>query len=139
MNESTTESQSVPCHYTNKVAEGNIKALASCSLVLLQALADLFFKSPLEKRKYLKEAIGCLASISEMVEVKRIFISSLAGELENQGENKKADEQEAQWCVIMEFASALGLGGSEDLVYMMSHLVGLKLSDGIMGLRRRFA
>ncbi|KAI3932247.1 hypothetical protein MKW98_024967 [Papaver atlanticum] len=172
INESTTESQSVPRHYTKKVAEGNIKALASCSVVLLRALADVFFKSPLEKRKYLKEAIGCLASITEIVEVKKIFISSLAGELENKGGNMKVDEQEAQRCVIMEFASALGLGASEDLVYMifdcitpallddgtfrkffeertwfyssgfvemMSHLLGLKFSDGIMGLRSRFA
>ncbi|KAI3971516.1 hypothetical protein MKW92_003088 [Papaver armeniacum] len=149
INESTTDSQSVPCHYTKKVAEGNIKALASCSLVLLQALTDVFFKSPLEKRKYLKEAIGCLASITEIVEVKRIFISSLV------------DEKEAQRCVIMELASALGLGASEDLLYMIFNCITPALlddgtfrkffeeptwfyssgfvSDGIMGLRRRFA
>ncbi|KAI3949909.1 hypothetical protein MKW92_022639 [Papaver armeniacum] len=158
INESTTESQMVPSHYTMKVAKRNIKALASCSVVLLQALTDVFSNSPLEKRKYLKETIGCLASITDIIEVKK--------------GNRKVDEQEAQRCVIMEFASALGLGASEDLVYiifecitpallddeayckffeehtcfyssrfveMVSHLLGLKLSDGIMGLRRRFA
>ncbi|KAI3869151.1 hypothetical protein MKW92_032118 [Papaver armeniacum] len=172
INESTTESQMVPSHYTMKVAKRNIKALASCSVVLLQALTDVFSNSPLEKRKYLKETIGCLASITDIIEVKKFFISLLAGELENQGGNRNVDEQGAQRCVIMEFASALGLGASEDLVYiifdcitpallddgtyckffeehtcfyssrfveMMSHLLGLKLSDGIMGLRRRFA
>ncbi|KAI3906955.1 hypothetical protein MKW92_008382 [Papaver armeniacum] len=172
INESATESQMVPSHYTMKVAKRNIKALASCSVVLLQALTDVFSYSPLEKRKYLKETIGCLASITDITEVKKFFISLLAGELENQGGNRKVDEQGAQRCVIMEFASALGLGASEDLVYiifdcitpallddgtyckffeertcfyssrfveMMSYLLGLKLSDGIMGLRRRFA
>ncbi|KAI3876353.1 hypothetical protein MKW92_004440 [Papaver armeniacum] len=172
INESTTESQMVPSHYTMEVAKRNIKALASCSVVLLQALTDVFSNSPLEKRKYLKETIGCLASITDIIEVKKFFISLLAGELENQGGNRKVDEQGAQRCVIMEFASALGLGASEDLVYiifdcitpallddgtcciffeehtcfyssrfveMMSYLLGLKLSDGIMGLRRRFA
>ncbi|KAI3945138.1 hypothetical protein MKW92_045453 [Papaver armeniacum] len=172
INESATESQMVPSHYTMKVAKRNIKALASCSVVLLQALTDVFSYSPLEKRKYLKETTGCLASITDITEVKKFFISLLAGELENQGGNRKVDEQGAQRCVIMEFASALGLGASEDLVYiifdcitpallddgtyckffeertcfyssrfveMMSHLLGLKLSDGIMGLRRRFA
>ncbi|XP_026405282.1 RRP12-like protein isoform X1 [Papaver somniferum] len=172
INESTTGSQTVPSHYTVKVAKRNIKALASCSVVLLQALTDVFPNSPLEKRKYLKETIGCLASITDIIEVKKFSISLLAGELENQGGNRKVDEQGAQRCVIMEFASALGLGASEDLVYiildcitpallddetyskffeehtcfyssrfveMMSHLLGLKLSDVIMGLRRRFA
>ncbi|KAI3917093.1 hypothetical protein MKX01_003542 [Papaver californicum] len=185
-NESTAESRSVPSHYTKKVATRNIKALASCSVDLLQALTDVFFDSPLEKRKYLKEAIGCLASITEIVEVKKIFILLLekfqakSGELENEGGNMKVDEQEAQRCVIMEFASALVLGASEDLVdiifdyitpalqddgivqysayctlskifeehswfyssrfdEMMSHLLGLKLPDDIMGLRSRFA
>ncbi|KAI3956830.1 hypothetical protein MKW92_020756 [Papaver armeniacum] len=175
INESATESQMVPSHYTMKVAKRNIKALASCSVVLLQALTDVFSNSPLEKRKYLKETIGCLSSITDIIEVKKVFISLLAGELDYQGGNRKVDEQGAQRCVIMEFASALGLGASEDLVYtppiifdcitpallddgtyciffeehtcfyssrfveMMSYLLGLKLSDGIMGLRRRFA
>ncbi|KAI3833787.1 hypothetical protein MKX03_016819 [Papaver bracteatum] len=172
INESTTESQMVPSHYTMEVAKRNIKALAPCSVVLLQALTDVFSNSPLEKRKYLKETIGCLTSITDIIDVKKFFISLLAGELENQGGNRKVDEQGAQRCVIMEFASALGLGASEDLVYtifdsitpellddgtyckffeehtcfyssgfveMMSHLLGLKLSDGITGLRRRYA
>ncbi|XP_026391394.1 RRP12-like protein [Papaver somniferum] len=191
INESIAESRNVPAHYTKKVAKKNIKALASRSVDLLQALTDVFLDSPLEKRKYLKEAIGCLASITEIIEVKKIFISLLekiqsksgteiSGELENQGGNMKVDEQEAQRCVIMEFASALLIGASEDLVdiifdyitpalqdegivlysayctlskifeehswfyssrfdEMLSHLLGLKLPDDIMGLRSRFA
>ncbi|MCL7045012.1 hypothetical protein MKW94_023059 [Papaver nudicaule] len=191
IDESTQESRSVPSHYTKKVATKNIKALASYSVDLLQALTDVFFDSPLEKRKYLKEAIGCLASITGIVEVKKIFISLLekfqskfgmseSGEMENEGVNINVNEQEAQRCVIMEFASALVLGASEDLVEiifdyitpslqddgivqysayctlskifeehswfytsrfdeMMSHLLGLKSPDDIMGLRSRFA
>ncbi|KAI3914759.1 hypothetical protein MKW98_001995, partial [Papaver atlanticum] len=96
INESTAESQMVPSHYTMKVAKRNIKALASCSVVLLQALTDVFSNSPLERRKYLKETIGCLASITDIIEVKKFFISLLAGELENQGGNRKVDEQGAQ-------------------------------------------
>ncbi|KAI3987288.1 hypothetical protein MKX01_003038 [Papaver californicum] len=134
-NESTAESRSVPSHYTKKVATRNIKALASCSVDLLQALTDVFFDSPLEKRKYLKEAIGCLASITGMVEVKKIFISLLekfqakSGELEIEGGNMKVNEQEAQRCVIMEFASALVLGASEDLVDIIFDYITPALQD----------
>ncbi|KAI3848602.1 hypothetical protein MKX03_010312 [Papaver bracteatum] len=140
INESIAESRNVPSHYTKKVATRNIKALASRSVGLLQALTDVFFDSPLEKRKYLKEAIGCLASITEIVEVKKIFISLLekiqsksgteiSEESENQGGNMKVDEQEAQRCMIMEFASALVIGASEDLVDIIFDYITPALQD----------
>lgn len=40
--------------YSKKTAIKNIRALGSCSLELLQALTELFFDSPPEKRSYLK-------------------------------------------------------------------------------------
>ncbi|OVA07380.1 putative domain NUC173 [Macleaya cordata] len=132
VDESNAGSQSVPSRYTKKFAIRNIKALASCSVTLLQALTDVFFDSSPEKRTYLKEAIGCLASITEISEVKKIFILLLEkfqskdemGESEkletcssvDKGVKTKVDEQEAQRCMIMEFASSLVGGANEDLI-----------------------
>ncbi|RVX09571.1 RRP12-like protein [Vitis vinifera] len=71
--------------------------------ISLQALTDLFFGSPPEKRSYLKDAIGCLASISDSSITKRILISSLerlelingVGEFENVG-NSSTTEKDTQ-------------------------------------------
>ncbi|RVW16609.1 Ribosomal RNA-processing protein 12 [Vitis vinifera] len=100
--DSMIQSSSV-ASYSEKTATKNIGALASCSMELLQALTDLFFGSPPEKRSYLKDAIGCLASISDSSITKRILISSLerlelingVGEFENVG-NSSTTEKDTQ-------------------------------------------
>ncbi|KAJ9695853.1 hypothetical protein PVL29_011032 [Vitis rotundifolia] len=120
--DSTIQSSSV-ASYSKKTATKNIGALASCSMELLQALTDLFFGSPPKKRSYLKDAIGCLASISDSSITKRILISSLerlelingVGEFENVG-NSSTTEKDRQRCVTMELASSLVEGANEDLI-----------------------
>ena len=120
--DSMIQSSSV-ASYSKKTATKNIGALASCSMELLQALTDLFFGSPPEKRSYLKDAIGCLASISDSSITKRILISSLerlelingVGEFENVG-NSSTTEKDTQRRVTMELASSLVEGANEDLI-----------------------
>lgn len=120
--DSMIQSSSV-ASYSEKTATKNIGALASCSMELLQALTDLFFGSPPEKRSYLKDAIGCLASISDSSITKRILISSLerlelingVGEFENVG-NSSTTEKDTQRRVTMELASSLVEGANEDLI-----------------------
>jgi hypothetical protein len=41
-------------HYSRKTANRNVKILASRSMDILRALADIYFESPLEKRKIMK-------------------------------------------------------------------------------------
>lgn len=55
--DSMIQSSSV-ASYSKKTATKNIGALASCSMELLQALTDLFFGSPPEKRSYLKVLVS---------------------------------------------------------------------------------
>ena len=50
--------QSSGVAYSKKTATKNIRALASCSMELLEALTDLFFSSPPEKRLYLKVLVS---------------------------------------------------------------------------------
>ncbi|KAB2631281.1 RRP12-like protein [Pyrus ussuriensis x Pyrus communis] len=121
--------------YSKKTATRNIKALTSCSSELLIALTDLFLYSPPEKRLYLKDAIGCLASVTDSSNAKKIFISLLEkfqfkdsrhelGKLESQtdasaGEeeqNLSTREKDALRCVMMELASSFVKGANEDLI-----------------------
>ncbi|KAF9592771.1 hypothetical protein IFM89_017341 [Coptis chinensis] len=130
------EFRTVPSHYSKEIATRNIQALASCSVDLLQALTDVFFNSPPKNRKYLKEAIGCLASITESSKVKNLFILSLQKfrviDIESESEkvegdgctlvdkdlggNAEKEEQEGKRLMIMEFAHSLIAGAKEDLI-----------------------
>lgn len=40
--------------YSIKIAEKNLRALAACSQMLIQALTNVLFEVPREKRTYLK-------------------------------------------------------------------------------------
>nr|POF18969.1 rrp12-like protein [Quercus suber] len=121
--------------YSKKIATKNIKALASCSAELLQALTNLFVDSLPEKRSYLKDAIGCLASITDSSITKMILMSLFErfqfvdgeGEFEKLGSDNQAmidkeqgnlssTEKEIQRCVIMELASSFVEGAKEDLI-----------------------
>ncbi|KAK9290022.1 hypothetical protein L1049_008185 [Liquidambar formosana] len=131
--ESILEFTNVPS-YSKKTATRNIRTLASCSTELLLALTDLFFDSPPEKRSYLKDAIGCLASISDSLITKNIFMSSLerfqlingVGEFEKLGSHAHASsdkepansstKENAQRGVMIELASSLVEGAKEDLI-----------------------
>ncbi|XVE61118.1 hypothetical protein DITRI_Ditri06bG0014200 [Diplodiscus trichospermus] len=124
-----------PTSYSKKTAAKNIKALSSCAPELLQALTDVFVHSLPAKRLYLKDAIGCLASITDSSITKKIFVSLVEklqfidgeGEFEKQAGN--ADEfmekeqsslntmgKDESRCVIMELASSLIEGADEDLI-----------------------
>lgn len=122
--------------YSKKTATKNLKALASYSTELLQALTDLFFVSSSEKRSYLKDAIGCLASISDSSVIKKIFLSSLVkfqfindmGEFEKPGNDKEqgstsSKEKDAQRCLIIELASSFIEGAQEDLIDLIYNLI----------------
>ncbi|KAM1306574.1 hypothetical protein ACFX2H_008940 [Malus domestica] len=134
VNKSLLEFGNLPT-YSKKTATRNIKALTSCSSELLIALTDLFLYSPPEKRLYLKDAIGCLASVTDSSNAKKIFISLLEkfqfkdsrhelGKLESQtdasaGEeehNLSTREKDALRCVMMELASSFVKGANEDLI-----------------------
>ncbi|XP_043691998.1 RRP12-like protein isoform X2 [Telopea speciosissima] len=134
--DSLMESTKVRFQFSKKIAKKNIRAMSVYSVELLQALTDVFFVSTLESRKYLKDAIRCMASISETSEVKKIFLSTLEksklvsgmGEFDKleshcssvdveQGVDSKKSEQEvSQRCLIMEFASSLVEGANQDLI-----------------------
>ncbi|KAK6945286.1 putative domain NUC173 [Dillenia turbinata] len=126
--------RSLPC-YSKKVAARNIKALALHSEELLQALTNKFFSSSPKKRSYIKDAIGCLACISDSSITKKIFISSierfhLQGVLaaEKSGNEVSAshgdeeenvsniEEKDVHRCLVMELGSSFVGGANEDLV-----------------------
>lgn len=121
--------------YSKKIASKNIKAVAACSAELLQALIDLFVDSDPGKRLYLKDAIGCLASVTDSSIAKNIFItllgkfhfidgrnefSKVESHTDASGDeetyNQCTREKDAQRCVIMELASSLVEGADEDLI-----------------------
>ncbi|KHG08770.1 RRP12-like protein [Gossypium arboreum] len=124
----------IPDTYSKKTATKNIKALSSCAPEILQALTDVFIHSIPAKRLYLKDAIGCLASITDSSITKRIFVllveklQSIDGEGEFVKQADNADEvvekekntntmgKDASRCIIMELASSLISGAEEDLI-----------------------
>ncbi|PPD81417.1 hypothetical protein GOBAR_DD21651 [Gossypium barbadense] len=124
----------IPATYSKKTATKNIRALSSCASEILQALTDVFVHSIPAKRLYLKDAIGCLASITDSSITKRIFVSlveklqSIDGEGEFVKQAGNADEvvekeknintmgKDASRCIIMELASSLISGAEEDLI-----------------------
>ncbi|KAG6694233.1 hypothetical protein I3842_09G038600 [Carya illinoinensis] len=118
--------------YSEKTATRNIRALKSCSTELLEALTDLFVDSHPEKRSYLKDAIGCLASITDSSSIKKILMSLFErfqfidgeGEFEKYNQvlidkeqgNLSSTEKDVQRCVMMELASSFVGGAKEDLI-----------------------
>ncbi|PON31520.1 Coatomer beta subunit [Parasponia andersonii] len=148
--ESVSEFSSRPT-YSKKIATKNLKALASYSNKLLRALTDLFIDSPPTKRSFFKDAIGCLASITDPSVTKKIFMSLLEqfefiddmgefGKPENahslvdkeQG-NLSIMEKDAQRCVILELASCLVEGANEDLIDLIYNFIkcGFQVTDEI--------
>ncbi|TQD92840.1 hypothetical protein C1H46_021549 [Malus baccata] len=137
VNKSLLEFCNIPT-YSKKTATRNIKALTSCSSELLIALTDIFLDSPPEKRSYLKDPIGCLASVTASSDAKKIFMlllrkfqftdgshelekvesqtDALAGEEQH---NLSTREKDALRCVMMELASSFVKGAKEDLVYLI--------------------
>lgn len=134
--------------YSKKIASRNIRALASCAGELVQALVDVFFDSPPEKRAYLKDAIGCLASITDSSVTKSIFISSLErfqlindlGEFGKQGSHISASADQEQGnitpsekgtkrCLTVELASSLVEGASEDMIASIFDLIKHTLQE----------
>ncbi|GAV57862.1 NUC173 domain-containing protein [Cephalotus follicularis] len=124
--------------YSKKVATRNMKALVSCTAELLQALIDLFINSPPEKRSFLKDALGCLASIADSSITKNIFMSLLKrfqfvngrGEfamldspthevIDKEKGNLSHTQNNAQRCVIMELAACLVEGAKEELIQLI--------------------
>ncbi|XP_057982084.1 uncharacterized protein LOC131167333 isoform X2 [Malania oleifera] len=133
------ELKNVPL-YSKKTATRNVRALASVSKELLQVLTDVLFDSPPEKHSFIKDAVRCLASITDTTITKKIFISSLerfqlinaVGEFENvcihahatnSEEGNSSVEKNAQRHLIMELASSLIEGASEDLIDLIYSFV----------------
>ncbi|KAE8098771.1 hypothetical protein FH972_016809 [Carpinus fangiana] len=128
------DSGNVPT-YSKKTATKNIKALTSCSTELLMALTDLFVDSRPEKRSYLKDAIGCLASITDSSITKKILLSLFErfqfvdgeGDFEKMWSHNQAlidkeqgslnsTEKDVQRRVILALASSFVEGAKEDLI-----------------------
>ncbi|KAA8517112.1 hypothetical protein F0562_017405 [Nyssa sinensis] len=134
--------------YSKKCASRNIGAMASCSEELLQTLTDVFFSSPPEKRTYLKDAIGCLASITDSSVTRKIFISSLErfqlmndlgayGKLgsdtnasvdKEQGNSTSAEKDANRW-QILELASSLVEGANEDFISLIFSFIRHTLQE----------
>ncbi|CAI0374942.1 unnamed protein product [Linum tenue] len=133
--------------YSIKVANRNIKALASHSRDLLQTLIDVFIDSPPQKRLHLKEAIGCLASIAKSSVTKKIFLLLLkklklvntAGEFEepasdtdelvNEEDNTQTDTEKTERSVIMDLASCFVEGASEELIQLTYKFITYLLQE----------
>ncbi|GAB4843865.1 hypothetical protein Ancab_013827 [Ancistrocladus abbreviatus] len=123
--------------YSRKIAAKNIKAMSSCSAELLQSLANIFLSSTPEKRLALKDAIQCLASISDSSVTKKILISSLerfelvhilceSGKSNASLEasyGSSSTRNDLPWCLILGLASSLVVGANEDLVGVIFSLV----------------
>ncbi|KAI3415184.1 NUC173 domain-containing protein [Psidium guajava] len=135
------ESQTLPI-YTKKTARRNIKALSSCSTELLQLLFHLFVDSIPATRSYLKDAIGCLASITDSSSTREIFVSFLRrfGILNNRDEfeggrdemdastdreqgNEHAIDENAKRCLLLELASFLIEGAQKELIDLVFSFV----------------
>ncbi|XP_050227789.1 ribosomal RNA-processing protein 12 isoform X2 [Mercurialis annua] len=128
--------------YSKKTAAKNIKVLSSHAPELLQALVDLYVDSPPEKRAYIKDAVGCLASITDSSVTKNILMPLLkrfqlvndTGEfeqpmnkedelIETKQENFNANEKDEKRCLIMELMSSLIEGAKEDLISLIYNYV----------------
>ncbi|CAK9182413.1 unnamed protein product [Ilex paraguariensis] len=134
--------------YSKKTASRNVRALVSCSEELLLALTDVLFDSPPEKRSFLKNAIGSLASITDSSVVRKIFISclerfQLVDDLGECGKlvshtNASVDEEQSssismgkdmKRCMILELASSIVEGASEDLSNLIFNFIRHALQE----------
>ncbi|KAL3585314.1 hypothetical protein D5086_012181 [Populus alba] len=128
--------------YSKKIATKNIKALASCSSKLLHALADLFVDSQSGKPSFIKDAIACLASISNSSVTQKVFMSLLkrfrfvTGEgefqqpksdgdelIEEEARSLNVQEKDVHRCVMMELASSLVVGAKTDFIDLIYKFV----------------
>lgn len=135
------ELQTLPI-YSKKTASRNIKALSSCSTELLQLLLDLFVDSIPVTRSYLKDPIGCLASITDSSATREIFVSFLKrfGILNKRDEfergrdemdastdkepgNEHAIDVNAKRCLLLEISSFLIEGAQKDLIDLVFSFV----------------
>ncbi|KAK4412945.1 RRP12-like protein [Sesamum alatum] len=116
--------------YSKKTASKNLKALASSSKELLQALTNVLFESPPETRKHLKGAIRCLVSVCDASVTKQIFVDSLEkfqllddiGEHGNDdgSANEKDDSgTDAKRSLILDLASCVVEGSDKDMVNLL--------------------
>lgn len=139
--DSVLECQNVAT-YSKKTATKNIKALTSCSSKLLHALADLFVDSQSGKPSYIKDAIACLASISNSSVTQKVFMSLLkrfrfvTGEgefqqpksdgdelIEEEARSLNVQEKDVHRCVMMELASSLVVGAKTDFIDLIYNFV----------------
>ncbi|GAB2267034.1 hypothetical protein Dimus_002018 [Dionaea muscipula] len=152
LDESVLVKRIVPPH-SKKVAKRNLKAISSCSKELLTVLAKKFLSSTPEKRAYLKEAIQCLASVSDSSVTKKIMASSLkrlklADALSESGisnlsnaspkvaaetTNSTDNDNVLSWCLMLELASLVVEGADEDLVSLIFELAKHVLQVGDSG------
>ncbi|KAM7500162.1 hypothetical protein LguiA_024576 [Lonicera macranthoides] len=147
LGDSTIKLESKPT-YSKKVANRNVRALASCSEELLRVLRDVLFESHYEKHSYLKDAIGCLASITDSSVISNFFISSLerfrlindlgeSGNMEivtdssvdKDESNSDSSGKETKRFLILELASSIVDGASEDLVDQIFNFIRHTLQE----------
>ncbi|KAG9457347.1 hypothetical protein H6P81_001855 [Aristolochia fimbriata] len=165
LRDSNAASKKAFSHYTKETASKNINALSSNSPCVLEPLIDVFFNSPPQKQALLKDAISCLASITDSSVVKDLFVASwgrsrLMSEMveldksehsshEAVGKvpkNKTREEQELRRNLVVELASSLVAGADEDLICTLYDHIKRSLedtdvtnkTDAFFGLRRIF-
>ncbi|ONK55058.1 uncharacterized protein A4U43_UnF8030 [Asparagus officinalis] len=137
--------------YSEKTASRNIKALACSSMELFWVLTDIFWDSPPDKH-FLKEAIGCLASVLGREKIKDFFVSSLEkceagddlletrkledilevdinGGIENASKKKGFKNRSHCRCLIMELASSFVETADEDLINIIFSFIKSNLLD----------
>lgn len=136
--------------YAKKTANKNIKALGSCSEELLQALVDVMFKLAPDNKNYLKDAIRCLASITDPSITKIIFTYSLKrlqlindfGDLgllesDNKGTEDNNDmkvtseEKDSKRCLILDLALCFIDGANEDLINLLFKVTRHSLEEAV--------
>ncbi|KAB2608258.1 RRP12-like protein [Pyrus ussuriensis x Pyrus communis] len=89
------------------------------------ALSDVFLDSPPEKRSYLKDAIGCLASVTDSSNAKKIFMSLLRkfqfkdGSHELEKVKSQADALAGEERHDLSTREKMLCGAKEDLVYLI--------------------
>ncbi|KAF2307960.1 hypothetical protein GH714_033822 [Hevea brasiliensis] len=132
------EFRSIPT-YSKKTATKNIKALASCSTKLLQALVNLFVNSLPEKRLYIKDAIGCLASITDSSITKKIFMSLLERFQLANGKETDVTGQCGAYHTLSRILEEHAWFCCSQFVELIELLLGLKPPTDIASLRNRFA
>ncbi|XP_019453105.1 PREDICTED: RRP12-like protein [Lupinus angustifolius] len=120
--------------YSKEAATRNIKSMASCSNQLFHVLLDLFITSLPENRFSLKKAIGCLASITDSLVTKKVFLYLLKRfqfvDSEGDAEIPMSDsrvvdadpsdmDRDTQRCLVLEIASCLVEGAKDNLIEIL--------------------